>query len=141
MADGGNLIFARVVRFIAEEMAAETGDRDPDEPGEAETGLADPDAAIDDLAATLNEIATAFEQAGGFHFEADQALTLTHLFSVLEAGMRALSEQAAGQGQHNAAAKIEWAAGQAREMAAYLMEKHGSGDGGTLVVLEHETDD
>ena len=92
-------------------------------------------AGLEDLSATLREIATAFETTGGFRFEASQSLVLSHVFTVLEAGMRTLSAQAAEGGQDNAAAKIEWAAGETREMTAYLMEKHGSGDGGILVLI------
>jgi len=130
--DSENQIFAKVVSYMAANMAA---DEDEDLP-----------AGLEDLSATLREIATAFETTGGFEFEASQTLVLSHVFTVLEAGMRTLSAQAAEGGQDNAAAKIEWAAGETREMTAYLMEKHGSGDGGTLVLIgdgdeEDEGDD
>ncbi|MCP4330511.1 MAG: hypothetical protein GY791_18970 [Alphaproteobacteria bacterium] len=127
--DSENLIFAKVVGYIAATMADDDG----------ETELPE---GLDRLPAVLREITDAFENSGGFEFAADQALVLSHVFTVLEAAMRTLSEQAAGGGQDNAAAKIEWAANQAREMTAYLMEKHGSGDGGTLVLVgEDEGDD
>jgi len=125
--DSENLIFAKIVGYMASNLAA-------DEDGELPEGL-------DGLPATLREIAAAFESAGGFQFEADQALVLSHVFTVLEAGMRTLSEQAAESGQDNTAVKIEWAAGQAREMTAYLMEKHGGGDSGTLVLIGDDEDD
>jgi hypothetical protein len=130
--DNENLIFAKIVGYMAANLAADEDEELPE--------------GLDSLPATLREIATAFETAGGFHFEADQALVLSHVFTVLEAGMRTMSEQAAEGGQDNAAVKIEWAAGQAREMTAYLMEKHGGGDSGTLILVgddeeEDEEDD
>ena len=125
--DSENQIFAKVVSYMAANLAA---DEDEDLP-----------AGLEDLSATLREIATAFETAGGFQFEASQTLVLSHVFSVLEAGMRTLSEQAAEGGQDNAAVKIEWAAGQAREMTAYLMEKHGGGDSGILVLIGDDEED
>jgi len=125
--DSENLIFAKIVGYMATNLTADEDEALPE--------------GLDGLPATLREIATAFEDAGGFHFDADQALVLSHVFTVLEAGMRTLSEQAAEGGQDNAAVKIEWAAGQAREMTAYLMEKHGGGDGGTLVLVSDDDED
>jgi hypothetical protein len=119
--DNENLIFAKIVGYMAANLAADEDEELPE--------------GLDSLPVTLSEIATAFETAGGFQFDADQALVLSHVFTELEAGMRTLSEQAAEGGQDNAAVKIEWAAGQAREMTAYLMEKHGGGDSGTLVLV------
>ena len=125
--DSENLIFAKILGYMAANLTA-------DEDAALPEGL-------DGLPATLLEIAAAFETAGGFQFEADQALVLSHVFTVLEAGMRTLSEQAAEGGQDNAAVKIEWAAGQAREMTAYLMEKHGGGDSGILVLIGDDEED
>jgi hypothetical protein len=125
--DNENRIFAKIVGYMAANLTADEDEELPE--------------GLDGLPVTLREIAAAFETAGGFRFEADQTLVLSHVFTVLEAGMRTLSEQAAEGGQDNAAVKIEWAAGQAREMTAYLMEKHGGGDGGTLVLIGDDDDD
>ena len=121
VTDSENRIFAKIVAYMAANLAADEDEELPE--------------GLDSLPATLHEIAHAFETAGGFHFEAEQALVLSHVFTVIEAGMRTLSEQAAEGGQDSAAVKIEWAAGQAREMTGYLMEKHGGGDSGTLVLI------
>jgi hypothetical protein len=127
--DSENQIFAKIVAYIAASM---------NEPEDDEEELPE---GLDSLTETLAEISRAFETAGGFHFDADQALVLSHVFTVLEAGMRSLSLQAAEGGQDMAAAKIEWAANQAREMTGYLMEKHGSGDAGTLVLIGLDDED
>lgn len=119
--DGGNVIYAKILRYISAQMA------DDEDEGELPEDLRE-------IPATLEEIADAFEAAGGFHFEAHQAIALSHIFTLAEAGMRTLANQAADGGQSVAAAKLEWAADQAREMTTYLLDKQASGDGGTLVL-------
>ena len=136
-----NLIFAKIVRYIAEQIEEDLPDdpwADDDEAAETE----DDPSAMAEIQTSLLEVADAFEQAGGFRFAADQAGVLSQVFAVLEAGMRTLALQAAEAGQHNAAAKMEWAAGQARDMTAYLADKQAAGDDGELVlILDEEEED
>ena len=114
-------VFARIVRHIAEQLAgAETKDGNP---------------AAGDLGQTsglFHEIADAFEKTGGFEFNVEQALPLSHAFVLIEAGMRTLSEQAGELNHTDAAAKMEWAASRARMMTAKLEERHLAGTGGII---------
>jgi len=145
-AAGGNQVFATVLRYLAArwaEPASEPADLfDDGDDGEQEDAIAaETPAGLERVPEALIEIAESFESSGGFAFEPEEALVLSHLFTVVEAGMRTLADQAADQGQANAAAKIEWSADQAREMMGYLMEKHASGDGGTLVLIVGDEDE
>ena len=58
--DSENQIFAKIVGYMAANLAAGEDEELPE--------------GLDSLPATLREIATAFETAGGFNFDADQAL-------------------------------------------------------------------
>lgn len=111
-------VFAAIVRYLAERLT----DVEPDvDPG--------------DLAPTgelFLELAEAFETTGGFEFDQEQALPLSHAFAMLEGGMRILAEQAGESGHTNAAAKMEWAALKARGMARLLETHHLSGSGGII---------
>lgn len=111
-------VFAAIVRYLAERLS----DVEPDvDPGDlAHTG---------DL---FLELAEAFEATGGFEFDQDQALPLSHAFAMLEGGMRILAEQAGESGHTNAAAKMEWAAIKARAMTGLLETHHLSGSGGII---------
>jgi len=111
-------VFATIVRYLAERLT----DVEPDvDPGDL--------AHSGDL---FLELADAFEATGGFEFEQDQALPLSHAFAMLEGGMRILAEQAGESGHTNAAAKMEWAALKARSMMATLETHHLSGSGGIV---------
>ena len=122
-------VFARIVRHIAEQMGrAEDKDSNPDGASDGNPSGAD----INQASGLFHEIADAFEETGGFEFQAEQALSLSHAFVLIEAGMRALSEQAAGLGHNDAAAKMEWAAGRARTMTAKLEERHLAATGGII---------
>ncbi len=120
-------VFAAIVRYLAERLT----DVDPDvDPGDlAHTG------------ALFNELADAFEATGGFEFDQEQALPLSHAFAMLEGGMRILAEQATESGHTNAAAKMEWAAIKARTMTGTLETHHLSGSGGIIAFgREDDTD-
>lgn len=110
------LIFARIVRYLSEQLKA---------PGEVPE-------EIQEMGGVLDELAQAFEATGGFEFSSEQALFLSQVFTVMETSMRALSESASSLEQHDAAAKIEWAAGQAKGMAAVLEERHLHNIGGII---------
>lgn len=114
------LIFSRIVRHIAEQI------------NQTEQASAGGNENLTQTSAMFNEIADAFEQTGGFEFQAEQALGLSHAFVLLEAGMRTLSEQATGLGHGDAAAKMEWAAIRAKMMTAKLEERHLAGAGGII---------
>lgn len=119
-------VFATIVRYLAERLT----DVEPDvDPGDlAHTGE------------LFLELAEAFEDTGGFEFDQDQALPLSHAFAMLEGGMRILAEQADESGHTNAAAKMEWAALKARTMTGQLETHHLSGSGG-IVAFGREDDD
>lgn len=111
-------VFATIVRYLAERL-----------------GDVEPDVEASDLAHTselFTEIATAFEETGGFEFSSEQALPLSHAFAMLEGGMRILAEQADDTGHTNAAAKMEWAALMARNMTAKLERYHLEGASGIV---------
>jgi len=111
-------VFAAIVRYLAERLT----DVEPDvDPGDlAHTGE------------LFLELAEAFETKGGFEFDQDQALPLSHAFAMLEGGMRILAEQAGESGHTNAAAKMEWAGIKARAMMGLLETHHLSGSGGIV---------
>ena len=120
-------IFASIVRYLSERLTETEPDVDPG-----------------DLVQTgelFIELADAFEQTGGFEFSHDQALVLTHAFSMLEGGMRILAEQAAESGHNNAAAKMEWAAIITKAMTADLETHHLAGSGGFITLLPRDGDD
>ncbi|HEY9080685.1 hypothetical protein [Magnetovibrio sp.] len=122
-------VFAAIVRYLAERLT----DVEPDvDPGDlAHTGE------------LFLELAQAFETTGGFEFDQDQALPLSHAFAMLEGGMRILAEQAAESGHTNAAAKMEWAGIKARAMTGLLETHHLSGSGGIVAfgLNDDEEDD
>lgn len=119
-------IFATIVRYIAERL----GDVEPDvDPGD-----------LTDTGRLFHELADAFEATGGFEFDQDQALPLSHAFAMLSGGMRILGEQASESGHLNAAAKMEWAALKARAMTGLLETHHLSGLGGVVAFGRDEDD-
>ena len=119
-------VFATIIRYLAERL----GDVDPDvDPGDL--------MHTSDL---FTELADAFENAGGFEFDREQALPLSHAFAMLEGGMRILSEQAHEQGHTNAAAKMEWAAIKARAMMGLLETHHLEGAGG-IIAFGHDNEE
>jgi len=111
-------VFAAIVRYLAERLT----DVEPNvDPGDlVQTGE------------LFLELAEAFETTGGFEFDQDQALPLSHAFAMLEGGMRILAEQAGESGHTNAAAKMEWAGIKARAMTGLLETHHLSGSGGIV---------
>ena len=111
-------VFGAIVRYLAERLS----DVEPGvDPGDlAQTGT------------LFLELAEAFETTGGFEFDQDQALPLSHAFAMLEGGMRILAEQAGETGHTNAAAKMQWAAIKARAMMGVLETHHLSGSGGIV---------
>jgi len=120
-------VFAAIVRYLAERLS----DVEPGvDPGDlAHTG------------ALFMELAEAFESTGGFEFDQDQALPLSHAFAMLEGGMRILAEQAGESGHTNAAAKMEWAGIKARAMMGLLETHHLSGSGGIVAFGLDDEDD
>ncbi len=118
------IIFAKITRYIAEQIAHEAEEADTEEERQA----------IQETIELYIEIAEAFELAGGFEFEAEQALSLSQALALLVAGMNALSEQAHQQKQSNAAAKMEWAAMQANTMTAKLQECYLAGSSGFITI-------
>ena len=116
-------VFARIVRHIAEQL---------DRSGETGEVAAFTPENLGQTSGLFHEIADAFESTGGFEFQAEQALPLSHAFVLIEAGMRTLSGQAGELGHTDAAAKMEWAAGRARAMTAKLEERHLAGAGGII---------
>lgn len=126
-ADAEAKVFASIVRYLADRLTETEPDVDPG-----------------DLVQTgelFVELADAFEHTGGFEFTHDQALVLTHAFSMLEGGMRILAEQAAESDQNNAAAKMEWAAIKTKAMTADLETHHLAGSGGFITLLPRDVDD
>jgi len=111
-------VFAAIVRYLAERLT----DIEPDvDPGDlVHTGE------------LFLELAEAFDTKGGFEFDQDQALPLSHAFAMLEGGIRILAEQAGESGFTNAAAKMEWAGIKARAMMGLLETHHLSGSGGIV---------
>ncbi len=120
-------VFAAIVRYLAERLT----DVEPDvDPGDlAHTGE------------LFVELADAFDATGGFEFDQDQALALSHAFAMLEGGMRILAEQADDSGHTNAAAKMEWAALKARTMTGQLETYHLSGSGGIIAFGQDDGED
>jgi len=126
-ADAEAKVFASIVRYLSERL-----------------GETEPDVDPGDLAKTgelFAELADAFEHTGGFEFSHDQALVLTHAFSMLEGGMRILAEQATESGHLNAAAKMEWAAIKTKFMTADLETHHLAGSGGFITLLARDGDE
>ncbi len=112
------LIFAKIVRYMATQLSE-----------------IDPEAIPEDLSVMgelFVEIADAFETTSGFEFTHEQALPLSHAFTMLEGGIRLLAEQASESGHVNAAAKMEWAAIKAKAMTADLETSHLEGAGGVI---------
>jgi len=113
-----SLIFAKIVRYMAEQLAK-----------------IDPEAMPEDIAIMselFGEIASAFESTNGFEYSHEQALPLSHAFAMLEGGIRLLGEQASEGGHTNAAAKMQWAALKAKTMTADLETSHLEGAGGII---------
>jgi len=117
-ANAESLIFAKIVRYMAEQLTK-----------------IDPDAMPEDIAIMselFGEIASAFEATNGFEYSHEQALPLSHAFAMLEGGIRLLGEQASEGGHTNAATKMEWAAIKAKAMTADLEISHLEGVGGII---------
>ncbi len=113
-----SVIFAKIVRYMAEQLTQ-----------------IDPDAMPEDITVMSElfiEIADAFEATNGFEYSHEQALPLSHAFSMLEGGIRLLGEQAAEGGHTNAAAKMQWAAIKAKSMTADLETSHLEGASGII---------
>ena len=112
------IIFAKIVRYMAEQLTQ-----------------IDPEAMPEDISVMSElfiEIADAFEATSGFEYSHEQALPLSHAFTMLEGGIRLLGEQAAEGGHTNAAAKMEWAAIKAKSMTADLETSHLEGASGII---------
>ena len=112
------VIFAKIVRYMAEQLTQ-----------------IDPEAMPEDITVMSElfiEIADAFEATSGFEYSHEQALPLSHAFSMLEGGIRLLGEQASEGGHTNAAAKMEWAAIKAKSMTADLETSHLEGASGII---------
>ncbi|MBL4747662.1 MAG: hypothetical protein JKY17_04650 [Magnetovibrio sp.] len=126
-ADAEAKLYASIVRYLSERLTETEPDVDPG-----------------DLVQTgelFRELADAFEHTGGFEFSHDQALVLTHAFTMLEGGMRILCEQASESDHTNAAAKMEWAAIKTKAMTADLETHHLAGSGGFITLLPRDADD
>ncbi|MCW9033849.1 MAG: hypothetical protein OQJ97_06470 [Rhodospirillales bacterium] len=127
------LIFAKITRYIAEQITQDAEDDDEDDDDGNE------DQSVRETVGLYLEIAEAFEIAGGFEFEAEQALSLSQAMALLTAAMRALSEQAHQQKQPNAAAKMEWAAMQATMMTAKLQECYLAASSGFITISDEQS--
>jgi len=112
-----SLILSKIIRHVAENLS----NHDTSRQEEAYTEL-------------LSELATGFEETGGIEFSADQAQPLANTFSLLEAAIKTLSQEAYHGGHHNAAAKLEWAALVVNGFTASLQECHLKEQGGSLAI-------
>jgi len=123
-----SLIFAKIVRYVAEQIDGVAGEESAAEaPPEAEG-----------FAAVMRELADAFEYTGGFKYSYEQSQHLGEVFALLEGAMHNLAHQATRLEQHNAAAKMQWAAGQAAEMQAEVERRREDGEGGVVAFLSDE---
>ena len=104
------VIFARILRHIAAQL------------GEQNSAL--PQEELETMGGLCMEMADAFEQAGGFEYQFEQALPLSQTFAMLDPAILGLATMANEMGQHNAAAKMEWAANLCRNWAQDLEDKH-----------------
>ena len=125
--DREGIVFARIIRGVAEHFSKMDVEEGPEE--------------IDQMLRVFSELADAFETTNGFEFDHEQALPLSYAFTMLEAGMRVMSEQATSGGYFNAAAKMEWAAIQAKGMIGELERRHRSDEGGVITFDDDEDDD
>ncbi|WP_282608900.1 hypothetical protein [Pelagibius sp. Alg239-R121] len=116
--DREGVVFARIIRGVADHLSKMDVEEGPDD--------------IDQMLRVFSELADAFETTNGFEFDHEQALPLSYAFTMLEAGMRVMSEQATTGGYFNAAAKMEWAAVQAKGMIGELERRHASDEGGVI---------
>ena len=127
-ANAESTMFAKIVRYMAEQLIK-----------------IDPEAMPEDITVMSElfiEIADAFEATGGFEYSVEQALPLSHAFSMLEGGIRLLGEQATEGGHTNAAAKMEWAAIKAKSMTADLETSHLEGASGIVAFrVDADNDD
>ncbi len=126
-SDREGIVFARIIRGVAEHFSKMEVSERPEE--------------IDQMLRVFSELADAFETTNGFEFDHAQALPLSYAFTMLEAGMRVMSEQATSGGYYNAAAKMEWAALQAKGMIGELERRHRSDEGGVITFDDDEEDD
>jgi hypothetical protein len=115
-------VFAKIIRGVADHLSKIDVDQK--------------DHDVDQMLRVFSELADAFESTNGFEFDHEQALPLSYAFTMLEAGMRVLSEQATAGGHFNAAAKMEWAAIQAKGMIGELESRHRSDEGGIITFDE-----
>lgn len=125
--DREGIVFARIIRGVAEHFSKMEVEEGPEE--------------IDQMLRVFSELADAFETTNGFEFDREQALPLSYAFTMLEAGMRVMSEQATSGGFFNAAAKMEWAALQAKGMIGELERRHRSDEGGVITFDDDDDDD
>lgn len=121
------IVFARIIRGVADHFSKLDVDEGPQD--------------IEQMLRVFAELADAFDTTNGFEFDHEQALPLSYAFTMLEAGMRVMSEQATDGGYFNAAAKMEWAAIQAKGMIGELERRHQSDEGGVITFDDDETDD
>ncbi len=116
--DREGVVFARIIRGVADHFSKLNVDEGPQD--------------IEQMLRVFSELADAFDTTNGFEFDREQALPLSYAFTMLEAGMRVMSEQATEGGYFNAAAKMEWAAIQAKGMIGELERRHQSNEGGVI---------
>lgn len=118
------LVFARIIRGVADHFSKLDLDEGPQD--------------IEQMLRVFSELADAFDTTNGFEFDYEQALPLSYAFTMLEAGMRVMSEQATQDGYFNAAAKMEWAAIQAKGMIGELERRHRADEGGVITFDSEE---
>ncbi|MCP5367920.1 MAG: hypothetical protein H6907_12555 [Hyphomicrobiales bacterium] len=116
-----SLVFAKIVRYVAQQIE--------------DVAAADDPGAAGGYAAVLAELADAFEYTGGFKYSYEQSRHLVEVFALLEGAMHNLAHQATRLEQHNAAAKMQWAAGQAGEMRSEVQRRHDDGEGGVVAFV------
>lgn len=112
------VVFARIIRGVSDHFSKLEVDEGPQD--------------VEQMLRVFSELADAFDTTNGFEFDHEQALPLSYAFTMLEAGMRVMSEQATEGGYFNAAAKMEWAAIQAKGMIGELERRHRSDEGGVI---------
>ncbi len=120
--DREGVVFAKIIRGVADHFSKMDVKEGPED--------------IEQMLRVFSELADAFDSTNGFEFDHEQALPLSYAFTMLEAGMRVLSEQATDGGYFNAAAKMEWAAIQAKGMIGELERRHRADEGGVITFDE-----
>lgn len=120
------IVFARIIRGVSDHFSKLEVDEGPQD--------------VEQMLRVFAELADAFDTTNGFEFDQEQALPLSYAFTMLEAGMRVMSEQATEGGYFNAAAKMEWAAIQAKGMIGELERRHRSDEGGVITFDDDDED-